>query len=154
MEKNLANMKKNFPYIKTSGSMLFFDFSIVDKIKEKNDEELQGVLDKGYGAYGTACRLKVELRRVLENNPASYEQVCAKFADRFGTSCYVTVTCKKTQVYQGCKILYSLVTALDCVVEFFDNEDRPMLERKYKRSVQVPVNAVSSSGGKLEEVFV
>ncbi len=58
------------------------------------------MLDKGYGAFGTAARLKVELARELGKNLDS-NRLIAEYKDPDGRIISADVACKKTFAYHG-----------------------------------------------------
>ena len=150
---SVRNMKKKYPFVTVQGLCMFYDFGIIDMLGTPEDAELIEELENGYGAAGTISRLKVELQRVLDSYPDTYKEISACFTSAFGRSYYVTVTCKKAVIYHDCRALYSIVTAMACTMEVYE-EDRKILERNYKREPHPIEGAVVSQNGTMEEVFV
>ncbi len=149
----IRKMKKKYQQLQVHGSVQFFDFGLVDEIIKEEDIELLNVLDKGYGAFGTAARLKVELARELEKNQDS-NRLVAEYTDPDGRIIRANVACKKTFAYHGCRLQYSLVRTVECRLKIFENDRQLILMRKYCLSQMPPKDAIVSKKGYVEEVFV
>ena len=149
----VSEMRKKYPSMWVRGGNLFYDLSLINRVGDKEDRELYNELDKGYGAFGTAARLRVELSRELGKNPDD-QRFTAEFTDPDGRIISVEVVCKKTFAYHDCRLQYSFVTAVDCQIKIIDKDRRNILIRKYSHREQPPKDAIVSKKGYVEEVFV
>lgn len=151
--ENIREMKRMYPSLRIRGSVQFFDFGLINEITREEDGVLLSVLDDGYGAFGTAARLRVELARELVKSPDS-NRFMAEFTYPDGRIIQCDAACKKTFAYHGCRLQYSLVTAVECQLKIIDNDRQQILMRKYCCRQMPPKDAIVSRKGYVEEVFV